>query len=276
MTEKERAALERAIAVMRRDILELCHRAGGVGAHLGGCLSLVELLAVLYTRHLRFDKNNPLDENRDRFVLSKGHGGIAQYAAMHAAGILTDGQIAQPLLGEDTILFKHPRRNAEKGIEFSGGSLGQGLPFAVGEAIALNMRGNAVSRVYALVGDGELNEGSMWEALSIAGHRKLNTLTVIVDRNGLQLDGFTKDIQSAENLAERFAAFGFDALEIDGHDPEAIDAALSARPTKPFAILARTVKGRGVSFAENNADWHANVLTGELYERAGRELGVDA
>lgn len=276
MTEKERAALERAIAVMRRDILELCHRAGNVGAHLGGCLSLVELLAVLYTRHLRFDSANPLWGERDRFVLSKGHGGIAQYAAMHASGILTDEQIALPLLGEDTILFKHPRRNASSGIEFSGGSLGQGLPFAVGEAIALNMKGNAVSRVYALAGDGELNEGSMWEALSIAGHQKLDNLTVIVDRNGLQLDGFTKDIQSAENLAERFAAFGFGTLEIDGHDPEAVDAALSVRPTKPFAILARTVKGRGVSFAENNADWHANVLTDELYERARRELGVDA
>lgn len=276
MTGQERAALDRAIAVMRRDILELCHRAGDVGAHLGGCLSLVELLAVLYTHHLRFDKSNPLDENRDRFVLSKGHGGIAQYAAMHVAGLLSDGEIALPLLGENTILFKHPRRNANAGIEFSGGSLGQGLPFAVGEAIALKMKGNSVSRVYALVGDGELNEGSMWEALSIAGHRKLDNLTVIVDRNGLQLDGFTRDIQRAENLSERFAAFGFETLEIDGHDPEAIDAALWVRPEKPYAILARAIKGRGVSFAENNADWHANVLTDGLYERAKRELGVDA
>lgn len=112
MTGQERAALDRTIAVMRRDILELCHRAGSVGAHLGGCLSLIELLAVLYTRHLRFERENPLGENRDRFVLSKGHGGIAQYAAMHAAGFLTDGEIALPLLGEHTILFKHPRRRS--------------------------------------------------------------------------------------------------------------------------------------------------------------------
>lgn len=276
MEHSERAALEQQILDIKKDILALCHRAGASGAHLGGCLSMAEIAGLLYLRHLRIDRSDPAAEENDRFVLSKGHGGIAQYAAMHAAGLLTDEEMRLPLTGPDTFLFKHPERNAQKGLLFSGGSLGQGLPFAVGVALALRYKGNSAARVYALVGDGELNEGSIWEGLAIAGHQKLSNFTLIVDCNGLQLDGKTVDIQHPGPLLDRFSSLGFTAVSVDGHDVSALDEAFLLRADGPVAILASTVKGRGVSFAENAVDWHSNVLTDELYEIAKRDLGVDA
>lgn len=275
MNAAEKKETQNSVLAAKGDILRLCRRAGSVGAHLGGCLSLAEILTVLYTRHLRFDPENPLWDARGRFVLSKGHGGIAQYAAMHQAGILTDAEMAKSVLGEDTVLYKHPQRNPLRGIEFSGGSLGQGLAFAVGEAMAVRQKG-FFARVYALVGDGELNEGSIWEALAVAGHQELSNLTVIVDVNGLQLDGFTKDVQRADDLAARFSAFGFAVLSVDGHDVSALDEAFLFTSARPTAILAKTKKGHGVSFAEDNADWHSRVLTDAEYAIACRELGVDA
>lgn len=259
----------------KKMILDLCLRAGSAGAHLGGCLSLAEILTVLYTRHLVFDPQNPLWEERDRFVLSKGHGGLAQYAAMHQAGILSDEELSTPILGEETMLYKHPQRNSQRGIEFTGGSLGQGLAFGLGEALALKLKGNDRSRVFVLLGDGELNEGSVWEALSVAGHQGYENLYLLVDVNGLQLDGFTKDIQRMDNLAARFESFGFAVLEADGHDPAAIDGVFSALPKGPAAILFQTKKGKGVSFAEDRYEWHARPLPKDLYQIALGDLGLE-
>lgn len=256
---------------MRRDIVELVYRAGNEGAHLGGCLSLVEILTVLYTCVLRYDPQRPDWDLRDRVIISKNHSSIALYAAMHQAGLISDEEIKLPLYGERTFLYKHSRRDVSHGIEISGGSLGQGLSFAEGIAIALRRKGND-ARVYAVVGDGECNEGAIWEAASLAGHLALDNLTVIVDKNGLQLDGATKDIVNMDNMEERWRAFGFDAVTVDGHSYLQLKAAFTGRSGKPRAIVAETVKGKGVSFAEGNVDWHDNVLTDALYRQAIEEI----
>lgn len=258
---------------MRRDIVEMVYRAGDEGAHLGGCLSLVDILTVLYNGLLRYDPTRPYWEGRDRVVLSKAHASIGLYAAMHQAGLITDEEFALPLYGEETFLYKHSRRNIVHGIEMSGGSLGQGLPFALGIALALQRKGNRESRVYAILGDGECNEGSVWEAAALAGHLKQANLSVIVDKNGLQLDGPTREILNMDNMAERWKAFGFDAVTVDGHDWMALSEALAYISDRPRAIIAVTVKGYGISFAENNVDWHDNVLTEELYRQAREEIG---
>lgn len=257
---------------MRRDIVELVHRAGSEGAHLGGCLSLVDILTVLYNGVLRYDRDLPGWEERDRVVLSKAHASIALYAAMHRAGQLSDAEFALPLYGQNTFLYKHAKRNVAHGLEMSGGSLGQGLPFAVGIAVALK-RKKTDSRVYAILGDGECNEGSVWEAAALAGHLQLDNLTVIIDKNGLQLDGFTRDVLNMDNLSERWRAFGFHTVDADGHDHAQLYRALSEKSDGPTAIVAHTVKGKGVSFAENNVDWHDNVLTDALYRQALQEVG---
>ncbi len=265
-------SMEKFARGMRLDIVELVYRAGKEGAHLGGCLSLVDILTVLYCKFLRFDVKNPAWELRDRLILSKAHASIGLYAAMHQAGLLSDEQIALPLYGDETFLYKHSRRDVSHGIEMSGGSLGQGLSFALGIALALQRKGNNQSRVYAIVGDGECNEGSIWEAAALAGHLHQKNLTVIVDKNGLQLDGSTREILNMDNMDERWRAFGFDAKVVDGHDREAISSALAEQSEKPVAVIAQTIKGKGVSFAENNVDWHDNVLTEELYAQALREV----
>ena len=258
---------------MGRDIVELVHRAGSEGAHLGGCLSLVDLLAVLYCEFLRYDPKRPDWEGRDRVVLSKAHASIGLYAAMHQAGLLSNEEFSLPLYGEDTFLYKHSKRNPAHGIEMSGGSLGQGLPFALGIALALQRKGNLTSQVYAILGDGECNEGSVWEAAALAGHLRQTNLTVIVDKNGLQLDGPTKAVLNMDNMAERWQSFGFDAVTVNGHDWAALSQAFASHSDKPRVIVAETVKGKGVSFAENNVDWHDNVLTDALYRQAKEEIG---
>lgn len=258
---------------MRRDIVDLVYHAGSEGAHLGGCLSLVDILTVLYCEFLKYNPRKPDWEGRDRVVLSKAHASIGLYAAMHMAGLLSDAEIALPLYGDETFIYKHSERNIAHGIEMSGGSLGQGLPFALGIALALRKKGNHESRVYAILGDGECNEGSIWEAAALAGHLKQTNLTVIIDKNGLQLDGATNEIINMDNMEERWRAFGFDAVTVDGHNYEDLSKAFAKISDQPKAIIAQTVKGRGVSFAENNIDWHDNVLTDILYHQAKEEVG---
>lgn len=260
---------------MRLDILDMVHRAGSEGAHLGGCLSLVEILTVLYTHILQFNPKQPDWELRDRLILSKAHASIALYAAMHAAGIYSDEEINQPLYGETTFLYKHSKRDPSHGIEMSGGSLGQGLPFGVGIAMALLEKKNAISHVYVIVGDGECNEGSIWEAAALAGHHRLPNLTVIIDKNRLQLDGYTRDIINMDNMEERWRAFGFEARTVDGHSYKELLAALKTPHTGPLAIIANTVKGNGISFAQDNPDWHDNFLTDALYQKALGETEDD-
>lgn len=264
---------------MRADIVKMCYQLGENAAHLGGCMSLVELLAVLYREYLHFDRNHLSAEERDRVIMSKGHGSIAMYAAMREVGMLKDLSETGNLLGEGNIYYKQSVRNPKHGLEFTSGSLGQGLAYAVGIALGLKRKGNDRSKIYVLIGDGECDEGSVWEAASLAGHMGLNNIIVIVDRNGLQIDGFTKDINCMDKLEERWAAFGFDVIHIDGHDINAIRNAFNAEHSgKPCAIIADTVKGKGISFAENEPEWHQKVLTRDLYLQAMEEVGgsVDA
>lgn len=265
------AKLKEISGKMRLDILKMGLRCGDDGAHFGGCFSIVDLFAFLFTQKLQLPRF-PRDEQRDRVVLSKGHASIALYAAMGQAGMLPHTYLDGPMLGENTILYKHSKRNPDYGIEMSSGSLGQGLSFAVGIAIALKKKGNTQSQVYVFVGEGECQEGSIWEAAELAGHMQLENLTVIVDKNGLQIDGDTKDIINLQNPDEQWKAFGFDTIVIDGHSFEEINMAFSRFHKKPLAIIANTVKGKGVSFIENKVEWHQKYLDEHMYQIALQEL----
>ncbi len=257
---------------MRLNILKMSYNCGNMGAHLGGSMSCVEILAVLYSKFLRMDKENPYWEERDRFIMSKAHAVMAQYAALRQIGFLSDDDLDHAMTS-GSILLKHPKMNITYGIEFSGGSLGQGLSLGVGTAIALKRKGLIHSKVYVLVGDGECDEGSIWEAAALAGHRKLNNLVVIVDCNRLQNDGTTDQILDKGSLELRWKSFGFITCTVDGHSLTELEEAFSTQyQESPLAILANTVKGKGVSFAENVVEWHASTLTKQLYEQALEEL----
>lgn len=253
---------------MRKDILKMGYNCGAMGAHIGGSMSAVEIMAVLYTEIMKHQ-----GEGRDRFIMSKAHSVMALYAALHQIGRLTDDDI-ENAMKKGSFLFKHPCMNVDKGIEFSGGSLGQGLSLGVGTALALKMKNNKASRVYVMIGDGECDEGAIWEAALCASHYHLENLTVLIDQNGLQNDGTTKEILNLADMEQRWKAFGFYAQTIDGHDVGQIENALQITSDKPKVIVAKTVKGKGVSFAENVVDWHAAYLTKELYDRATEELTI--
>lgn len=251
---------------MRKDILRMAYNCGTGGAHIGGSMSVVEILSVLYTEVMCHK-----GDIRDRFIMSKAHAVIALYAALHQVGKLTDCDI-ENAMKPGSILFKHPCMNVKKGIEFSGGSLGHGLSLGVGTALALKMKKNSESRVYVMLGDGECDEGAIWEAAACASHYKLDNLTVIIDQNGLQNDGTTKEILDFSDMPQRWKAFGFYVQKIDGHNVEQIRKAFEKKSNQPKAIVAKTIKGKGVSFAENVVDWHAAYLTKELFDRAIEEL----
>lgn len=261
---------------MRHDILRMVHNCGKQNGHLGGCMSVVELLAVLYTQIMNINEVAHSDKEwalRDRFIMSKGHAGIAMYAAMKHVGLLSQEMINGPVRGENTVIYRHPKRNIEYGIECSVGSLGMGIGYGIGLAESFRRKGTG-QQVYVMVGDGECDEGSVWESAAYAGHRKLENLTVIIDKNNLQLDGLTHEVLAMDNMAERWKAFGFQTIEIDGHNIEAIHNAFrTAHKGQPLAVIAHTVKGKGVSFAENRVEWHDNYLSDALYEQGMEELG---
>lgn len=272
LAPSERRRLSGLALDIRKTVVELAHANPDMPFHLGGSLSAAEVLAVLYGGVMHTGTDGTPWDQRDRFVLSKGHASLALYPALLHAGLVSQEDIDRGLLGPNAVLFKHPRRDPARGIETSGGSLGMGLGYACGLAIAANRRASG-SRVFCLLGDGECNEGSVWEAAALAGHMGLAALTVIVDVNGLQLDGPTAQILDTGSLAEKFRAFGFEAIEVDGHDVSALWSVLAPSHTRPRAVLAHTTKGKGLSFAENCVEWHDNKLTDELYARAVRELG---
>ncbi len=261
---------------MRHDILKMVYNCGKENGHLGGCMSAVEVLAVLYTQIMNINEVAHSDRDwseRDRFIMSKGHAGIAMYAAMKHVGLVSQEMISGPIRGETAILYRHPKRNIGYGIECSVGSLGMGLGYGNGLQESFRRRGTN-QRVFVMIGDGECSEGSVWESAAYASHRKLDNITVIVDMNKLQLDGPTHDILSMDNMAERWTAFGFKTVEVDGHDIEAIYKALQTEHVgQPLAVIAHTIKGKGISFAENKTEWHDNYLSDELYEKGIKELG---
>lgn len=256
---------------IRKDVIEMTWRAGN--GHLGGSLSCVEIIAAIYFGILKFDPINPLDENRDRFILSKGQATMTLYSALKHIGLINQEEF-KTFKTNDTFLYADLVRNEAKGIENSNGSLGQCLPIALGIALGLKKKQNYKSRVFVLIGDGECNEGSIWEAALIASQYKLDNLTVIVDKNGLQYDGDTNGILSLDPFDEKWKSFGWAVDNIDGHSIEENLDALERRYDKPNIIIAKTIKGKGISFAENNADWHAGSLTKEQYEQAKKEQEV--
>jgi len=246
--------------------------------HTGGDLSSADILATLYLGQiLNVIPKEPRWEQRDRFVMSKGHCSGAFYSTLALRGFFPMEQL-KTFMDPLSMLNGHPDRNKLPGIEANTGPLGHGLPIGVGMALAARMR-NEAWRVFVLVGDGELQEGSNWEAAMCAQQYKLDNLVVIVDRNGIQQGDFTESTIRMEPLADRWAAFGFAVKELDGHGHAALHQAFGSVPIgsgKPTCFIARTIKGKGVSFAENKPAWHHGVPTGEQLEIARRELGVEA
>lgn len=264
-------SVEEAAKRMRYRCIEMTYNAGSAGAHIGGALSLIEIMATLYLKILNVNGTNLYDESRDRLILSKGHGAMAMYAAMAEAGILSQEQLSD-FKKDDSIISAHPSVNAEIGIEFSSGSLGQGLSLAVGVCLALKRKKNYSSRVYVVLGDGECNEGAVWEAAMSASQFKLDNLVAIIDCNHLQYDGACEEIMSNEPFEKRWEGFGWDVNRINGHSAEEIYTALKKENDRPYVVIADTIKGKGVSFMENNSRWHNGRLDKSQYERALQEV----
>lgn len=234
-------------------------------------MSIVDILAVLYSGVLNVNKENLRSPERDRFILSKGHGAVALYAVLEQQGFLTREE-TNTFESNGTSYYAHAHRDLSKGIEFSGGSLSLGLSFGVGVALSCK-RGGLNNRVVVLVGDGECDEGLVWESAMAAGNFSLSNLTVIVDCNGMQSDGKKSEIMNHLSEADKFRAFGFEVAEIDGHQHVAIESALRlCHESRPVAIIANTVKGKGVSFMEGNPGWHHGILTQTLFDTAISEL----
>ena len=256
---------------LRQNILKMAY--AGSTVHIGCAFSIVEILAVLYRSHLNLVNSDPDDPLRDYLVLSKGHGVMAQYACMHDLGWLTDQDI-QTYFHDGTVL-KGLSDTHVKGLEVSSGSLGHGLSVGVGLALAAK-RKQTNQRCFVIVGDGEINEGAIWEALLFATHFELANLLVIVDENGYQAMGTTEEVMRLGNIADKFRAFGFETREVDGHDQLALDQTIHElmhlNSKAPRAIVAHTVKGKGVSFMENDNRWHYTRLTDETYKSAIAEL----
>ena len=241
----------------------------GSTVHIGCAFSIIEILSVLYKNHLRYPENDPLSKNRDYFLLSKGHGVMAQYSCMHELGWLDDNAISNYF--SDGSDLKGLSDSHIPGIEVTSGSLGHGLSVGVGLAMGVKID-NTEQKTYVLVGDGEINEGPIWEGAMFAAHHKLNNFMVIVDENGFQAMGRTKDIMALGSIQSKFESFGFDVITVDGHDESAIDKAITklwqGDKTKPKALVAKTIKGKGVHFMENNNSWHYTRLNEENYQQA--------
>ncbi len=255
---------------LRLSALKMAYDSGKNGSHVGPGLSSIEILATLYGDVMKYDVSHPEDENRDRLVVSKGHCVLAYYSALNKVGFLSDGDIAS-FETNGSHFHGHAMRNLGNGIEFSGGSLSMGMSFAVGLALSCKRKGNT-NRVFALVGDGECDEGLIWEAAMSASHYQLNNFTVIVDRNKLQYDGPTEKVMNQIDLAKKFEAFGFDVFVVDGHDCDELSKALKQASEKPSCVIADTIKGKGVSFIEGVKEWHHHTLSQEEYEQAVKEV----
>ena len=264
-------ALKAQCTEVRRDIVSMLAKAGS--GHPGGSLSAVEILVALYGNVMNVDPHNPKMEHRDLFVLSKGHAAPALYGVLAENGFFPKEELAH-LRQLGAMLQGHPDRNRCPGVEASTGSLGQGVSIAVGMALGARLQGGS-EHVYTLLGDGESQEGMVWEALMAAAHYRLDNLTVIFDWNGLQIDGRNDEVMSLGDFPAKLRAFGLDLIEVeDGNDLEQVLAALKAPacPGKPRGILCRTLKGKGVSFMEDQAGWHGKAPNAAQAEQALKEL----
>lgn len=263
-------------SALRKTVLEMAY--AGSAVHLGCAFSIIELLSCLYRTHMRYDEQNPDDPMRDYLVLSKGHGVMAQYACLYELGWLQRGDIDSYF--HDGSRLKGLSDAHVPGCEVTSGTLGHGLSVGTGLALAAS-RKKTGQKCYSLVGDGEINEGAIWEAMLFAAHAKLDNLMVIVDANGFQAMGTTDEVMQLGDLKAKFTAFNFDVLNVDGHDIEAISSSIKQlecqKNGRPKALVAKTIKGKGVSYMENVNAWHYSRLNPDLYAQALRELsGVPA
>lgn len=255
---------------MRLLSMDMALASGKRGAHISGSLSCIEIYAVLYGAIMNYDVNNPLWEERDRFVAGKEHARLAEYSVMAEMGFFPVDKL-DSYEENDGLLVGH-QRNLSLGFEYASMSLGMELSYAVGKAIMAKQLGKSW-RIYSLLGDAECEEGSIWEAIITAAHYKLDNLTVIIDRNYMSVDGNTEDLMAQLDMQKKFEAFGWESVTIDGHDLNALIKALSHKPEgQPYAVIAQTTKGKGVSFIENNKSWHQAVLSEKQYNQAVEEL----
>lgn len=270
MTDKTRFAP----ANLRRTVLEMAY--SGSAVHIACAFSIIELLSTLYRNYLRYPGNDPRSEGRDYLVLSKGHGVMAQYACMYELGWLTETNIKNYFA--DGTELKGLSDSRIPGLEVTSGSLGHGFSVGVGIAMGLK-RKNSNQKVYAIAGDGELNEGSIWEGVMVAAHHQMDNLMLIVDKNGYQAMGSTSEVLEMGDFSAKFKSFGFETLEVDGHDEDAIDDAIqqlwSSGDGKPKALVATTVKGKGVSFMESDNRWHYTRLDEQTFLDAISAIHLD-
>ena len=263
--------LQKTACKVRLGALEAVY--SGKSGHPGGSLSVADILTYLYFKELRVDPQNPQWTERDRFVLSKGHTCPALYAALALKGFFPWDELKK-FRHPGAMLQGHPDMKHIPGVDMSAGSLGQGFSAACGRAIAAKLEQKDY-RVYAVCGDGEIQEGQIWEAAMFAGHQKLDNLCLVVDNNGLQIDGRVGEICSPYPIAEKFEAFGFHTIEIDGHDFEALASVFDEAKQikgKPTAIIAKTIKGKGVSFMSDNVAWHGAAPNGDQYKTAVTDI----
>lgn len=274
--EKSLESLKQITKAVREDIIRMLTESGS--GHPGGSLSAVEIMTTLYFNEMNVDPKNPKDPNRDRFVLSKGHAAPVLYSVLAEKGFFNKEEL-MGLRKLGSMLQGHPNMNYIPGVDMSTGSLGQGISAAVGMALAGKLDKKEY-RVYTLLGDGELEEGQVWEASMAAAHYKLDNLTAFVDFNGLQIDGDVEDVMNPNPIADKFVAFGWNVIALeDGHDLEAIKNAIEEGKKvkdKPTMVVCKTIKGKGVSFMENEAGWHGSTPNKEQCEQALSEIGGEA
>lgn len=271
MDSSKRLELQRAATKVRMSVIEGTYNAKS--GHPGGSLSVADIITYLYMCELRCDPKNPRKEDRDRFVLSKGHTAPALYGALALKGFFPQDDI-KTLRKPDSYLQGHPSMHMTPGVDMSTGSLGQGISAAVGMALGGKLNG-ADYRVYTVLGDGEIEEGQVWEAAMFASAKGLSNLVAVVDNNNLQIDGTLEEVNSPYPIDEKFKAFGWHVICVNGHDFDELEAAFNEAKTvtdRPTAIVAKTVKGKGVSFMENQCGWHGKAPDDEQYAQAMNEL----
>ena len=273
MTKEEEITLGKTACKVRMGVLPAPH--GAKAGHPGGSLSAADVFTYLYFRELNIDPQNPKRKDRDRFVLSKGHTAPGLYAALAYRGFFPVDDL--PTLRHiDSYLQGHPNMDAVPGVDMSTGSLGQGVSCAAGMALGLKHQGSA-ARVYTLLGDGEMQEGQVWEALMFAAHYRLDNMCVIIDHNGLQIDGTNEKVMGLGSIPDKLRAFGLNVFQIDGHDFQAMEKAFDAARQikgKPSAIVLETTKGKGVSYMEGQVGWHGKAPNDEEYARGMAELSA--
>jgi transketolase len=260
---------------LKKNVLEMAYCAGVSSSHFGGALSILDIIATLFSSFIKYDSKNPEWEERDRFILSKGHACLAYYSVLTEINFI-EKELLKTFEKDNSDLLGHPVINRKLGIEFSNGSLGMGLSLGIGLAIAAKKR-NKNYNTYVIMGDGECNEGSVWEASMAAANFNLDNLIVIIDNNNFQQTGKNHEIMNLQSLKEKWTSFGWQTDEVDGHNIESLFNYFNqiTKNKKPKALIAKTIKGKGFSFSEENNDWHHAILTKKFYDHAINEIKKD-